>query len=124
MRCPAPASSITFHACGDQATEAAVRGRAPMLFDPEAKVTALSEASPWTMRLVAVLLVSSVWNWIQAAWINAPGGIGRLVKRTPTVCTLAPSVTSSRSLLVSATDPLETRCSASSLPVATRRSTV
>ena len=73
VRWARPASPTVVHAAGDQATEAEVRSRAPMLFDPEAKVTALSEATPWTMTLVAVLLLSSVWNWIQALRICAPG---------------------------------------------------
>src|SRR5512145_2531371 len=72
VRCAAPASPTVLQAGGLQATEALVRGRAPTLFVPVVKGTALSEASPWTASVVVTLLVSSVWNWIHADWIDAP----------------------------------------------------
>ena len=50
--------------------------------------------------------------------ITAPAGMSIPVKRSPTVCTALPSVTSSRSLLPAATElPV---CSTSSAPAAIR----
>ena len=65
----------------------------------------------------ASVLTSSARNCTQALVMTEPAGTGTPAKRVPTVCTLVPSVTSSRSELVSETDPLED-CSASSDPAA------
>ncbi len=87
-------------------------------------VAALSAASARSVSDDAPVDTSSVVNWSHAAVIVAPAGTGTFRIRTPTTCTVLPSVVSSRSELETDVLPEFTDCSASSDPAATRSSTV
>src|SRR5688572_21348076 len=57
-----PASPMTDHGGGDQATAAVVRGREEMFEAAAENVAALSASSPWTVSEEALPSVSSVVN--------------------------------------------------------------
>ena len=108
-------------AAGLQPTVAVVRVRLDTLRLVETNVAGLSAACAAIVSVVVAVVTSSVVNWSQARTTVAPEGTDKDGKRMPTVWFDEPSTTSSRSLLVSETEPL-VFSSASSLLAAGRAS--